>query len=225
MQTGITLKNIRKDYSKIQSIISIPHLIDIQQKSYKKFLQLDVEPEKRKNAGLQAIFNSIFPITDFNNTCSLEFIRFDLDKPKYDVAECKIRGTTYGAAMRITVRLVVYDVDEETKAKNVRDIKEQDVYLGESCLKCVRLFKRETIFIAPDGVTCHQCTPTHSDQRSLSVQEQEWIHQLMKTHHLKNIFHIRNLNTGATQKLKPILDRIKGDYGLNVNVRTQSWVS
>ena len=131
MQTEKTLKNIRKDFSKIRSVISIPNLIEIQQKSYERFLQQHVDPTKRELIGLQTVFNSILPITDFNNTCSLEFIKYDLDKPKYDVGECKIRGTTYASAMRITVRLVVYDVDDDSKSKNVRDIKEQDVYLGE----------------------------------------------------------------------------------------------
>jgi DNA-directed RNA polymerase subunit beta len=131
MHSEVTLKNIRKDYSKIRSVISIPNLLEIQRSSYDKFLQLGLSADKRINFGLQSVFNSIFPITDFNNTCSLEFIKYELDKPKYDVEECKIRGTTYAAAMRITVRLVVYEVDDSTKSRNVRDIKEQDVYLGE----------------------------------------------------------------------------------------------
>ncbi len=131
MQTEVSLKNIRKDFSKVREIVSITNLIDIQLKSYKRFLQLGVLPENRGSTGLQAVFSSIFPITDFNNSCSLEFIKYDLDKPKYDVDECKVRGTTYAAAVRITVRLVVYDVDDTSKSRNIRDIKEQDVYLGE----------------------------------------------------------------------------------------------
>jgi DNA-directed RNA polymerase subunit beta len=132
MQAQLNLKNIRKSFSKIDHVLDIPNLIDIQIASYKKYLQADVDPAKRENVGLQSVFNLVFPITDFNNTCSLEFLRFNLDKPKYDIDECKIRGATYASSIHITVRLVVYDVDENNKAsKNVRDIKEQDVYLGE----------------------------------------------------------------------------------------------
>ena len=106
-------------------------MIELQRKSYEKFLQADVVPQKRDNSGLQAVFKSVFPIEDFNRTASLEFESYVLEKPKYDVGECRQRGMTFAAPLKITVRLVVYDVDEEAGTRNIRDIKEQEVYMGE----------------------------------------------------------------------------------------------
>src|SRR6478736_1501813 len=122
---------IRKDFSKITSPVEIPNLIELQRKSYEKFLQADVSPQKRDTSGLQAVFKSVFPIEDFNRTASLEFESYVLERPKYDVAECRQRGMTFAAPLKITVRLVVYDVDEEAGTRNIRDIKEQEVYMGE----------------------------------------------------------------------------------------------
>jgi DNA-directed RNA polymerase subunit beta len=122
---------IRKDFSKISSPVEIPNLIELQRKSYEKFLQAEVPPQKRDNTGLQAVFKSVFPIEDFNRTASLEFESYTLEKPKYDVGECRQRGMTFAAPLKITVRLVVYDVDEEAGTRNIRDIKEQEVYMGE----------------------------------------------------------------------------------------------
>jgi DNA-directed RNA polymerase subunit beta len=122
---------VRKDFSKITSPVEIPNLIELQRKSYEKFLQADAAPSKRENVGLQAVFKSVFPIEDFNRTASLEFESYVLEKPKYDVAECRQRGMTFAAPLKITVRLVVYDVDEEAGTRNIRDIKEQEVYMGE----------------------------------------------------------------------------------------------
>src|SRR6478735_3842147 len=122
---------IRKDFSKIASPVEIPNLIELQRKSYEKFLQAESSPDKRETVGLQAVFKSVFPIEDFNRTASLEFDSYVLEKPKYDVSECRQRGMTFAAPLKITVRLVVYDVDEETQTRNIRDIKEQEVYLGE----------------------------------------------------------------------------------------------
>ena len=124
-------RRIRKDFSKISSPVEIPNLIDLQRKSYEKFLQADVAPGKRDNSGLQAVFKSVFPIEDFNKTASLEFESYTLERPKYDVGECRQRGMTFAAPLKITVRLVVYDVDEEAGTRNIRDIKEQEVYMGE----------------------------------------------------------------------------------------------
>jgi len=124
-------RRIRKDFSKITTPVEIPNLIELQRKSYEKFLQADVTPQKRDNSGLQAVFKSVFPIEDFNKTASLEFESYMLEKPKYDVGECRQRGMTFAAPLKITVRLVVYDVDEETGSRNIRDIKEQEVYMGE----------------------------------------------------------------------------------------------
>ena len=122
---------IRKDFSKITSPVEIPNLIELQRKSYEKFLQADVAPEKRRTMGLQAVFKSVFPIEDFNHTASLEFESYTLERPKYDVGECRQRGMTFAAPLKITVRLVVYDVDDEAGTRNIRDIKEQEVYMGE----------------------------------------------------------------------------------------------
>ncbi len=124
-------RRIRKDFSKIASPVEIPNLIELQRKSYEKFLQADIAPQKRDESGLQAVFKSVFPIEDFNRTASLEFESYTLERPKYDVGECRQRGMTFAAPLKITVRLVVYDVDEEAGTRNIRDIKEQEVYMGE----------------------------------------------------------------------------------------------
>ncbi|RMG21733.1 MAG: DNA-directed RNA polymerase subunit beta [Deltaproteobacteria bacterium] len=121
----------RKSFAKIERVIDLPNLIDIQKKSYDKFLQADTPPEQRQDFGLQGVFKSVFPIRDFNETSSLEFVSYHLDKPKYDVDECLQRGMTYAAPMRVVVRLVVWDKDEETGAVSIRDVKEQEVYFGE----------------------------------------------------------------------------------------------
>ena len=129
-----TLQNnfrVRKTFAKIQKIIDIPNLINIQKQSYEKFLQADVPPEKREDLGLQGVFKSVFPIRDFNETSSLEFVSYHLEKPKYDVDECHQRGMTYSAPIKVVVRLVVWDKDEETGAQSIRDVKEQEVYFGE----------------------------------------------------------------------------------------------
>lgn len=122
---------LRKDFSKVLTPVEIPDLIELQKRSYEQFLQRDVEPSKREEAGLQSVFKSVFPIEDFNKTASLEFESYAIEAPKYDVQECRQRGMTYASPFKITVRLVVYDVEEETQTRNIRDIKEQEVYLGE----------------------------------------------------------------------------------------------
>jgi DNA-directed RNA polymerase subunit beta len=124
-------KRVRKDFSKVSAPVEIPDLIELQKNSYDLFLQKDTEAAKRQNIGLQAVFKSVFPIEDFNKTASLEFESYTLEEPKYDVAECRQRGLTYASPFKVTVRLVVYDVDDETQSRNIRDIKEQEVYLGE----------------------------------------------------------------------------------------------
>jgi DNA-directed RNA polymerase subunit beta len=122
---------VRKSFAKIQKIIDIPNLINIQKQSYEKFLQADIAPEKRGDVGLQGVFKSVFPIRDFNETSSLEFVSYNLERPKYDVDECHQRGMTYSAPIKVVVRLVVWDKDEETGAQSIRDVKEQEVYFGE----------------------------------------------------------------------------------------------
>jgi DNA-directed RNA polymerase subunit beta len=126
-----SIKQVRKNYAKIHRSIEIPDLIELQKKSYHDFLQMDVEPGKRRTSGLQAAFHSVFPIEDFNKTATLEFDSYVLEAPKYDVRECRQRGMTFAAPLKITVRLIVFDVDESTGNRNIRDIKEQEVYMGE----------------------------------------------------------------------------------------------
>jgi DNA-directed RNA polymerase subunit beta len=124
-------KRYRKDFSKIEKILNIPNLIDIQKSSYENFLQAKVPPEKRKPIGLEGVFRSIFPIKDFNETCSLEYVRYSLGDPKYDVDECTQREMTYSVPVKITVQLVKWDKDPQSGAQSIRDVKEQEVYFGE----------------------------------------------------------------------------------------------
>ncbi len=123
-------KIVRKSFAKIGEVIEKPHLIDMQRFSFEKFLQMDVDPDEREDSGLQGIYKSVFPIHDFNGICTLEFVRYTFGEPKYVVEECQERGMSYEVPLKITVRLVSYDVDPETEVKNIRDIKEQSVYLG-----------------------------------------------------------------------------------------------
>jgi DNA-directed RNA polymerase subunit beta len=130
-QTAITNTELRlrKDFSKIPAILDIPDLIEIQKQTFERFLQTNVDQEKRENVGLQAVFNSVFPIKDFNDTASLEFVGYTLEEPKYDVQECLQRGMTYAAPFKVTIRLVAWDQSEGSQA--IRDVKEQEVYFGE----------------------------------------------------------------------------------------------
>jgi DNA-directed RNA polymerase subunit beta len=123
-------KRIRKSFGKIKKIVEIPDLIGMQKESYRRFLQLDVPPEKREDIGLQAVFKSVFPIKDFTGSASLEFVSYRFSEVKHSEGECIQRGMTYELPVRITVRLVVYDVDKETGVSNIRDIKEQEIYFG-----------------------------------------------------------------------------------------------
>ena len=121
---------VRKNFGKIQKIIDIPNLIQMQVESYSQFLQLDVAPDKRAERGLQEVFKSVFPIEDFSGTASLEFVQYSFGQVKYDVEECLARGMTYEAPVKIVVRLVVYDTDKDTDTRSIRDIKEQEIYFG-----------------------------------------------------------------------------------------------
>src|SRR5271157_727629 len=130
-QTFTGRKRVRKFFGKIQEVAEMPNLIEVQKASYDQFL-LVKEPEGgRPDEGLQAVFKSVFPISDFSNTAQLEFVRYEFEPPKYDVDECRQRGMTYAAPLKVTLRLIVFDVDEETGARSVKDIKEQDVYMGD----------------------------------------------------------------------------------------------
>ncbi len=124
------MERVRKNFAKAPSIMAPPHLISMQRISYEKFLQIDVDPKKRENFGLQAIFNNVFPINDFNGHCSLEFVSYSFGIAKYTIAECQQRGMTYDIPVKITVRLITFDVDEDTEVQTIRDIKEQEVFLG-----------------------------------------------------------------------------------------------
>jgi DNA-directed RNA polymerase subunit beta len=124
-------KRIRKSFGRIREVAPMPNLIEVQKASYDSFLQINVPPEDRTTFGLQAVFESVFPIKDFSENGTLEFVKFVLEEPKYDVEECQQRGVTYAAPLKLTLRLVVFDVDEETGARSIRDIKEQDVYMGD----------------------------------------------------------------------------------------------
>jgi DNA-directed RNA polymerase subunit beta len=119
-----------KKFGKIKDALPIPHLLDLQVDSYKQFLQDEVPAASRADRGLEGVFRSVFPIEDFNKTASLEYVSYEIGEPKYDEPECISKGLTYEAPVRITVRLVVYDVDEETGNRTIRDIKEQDIYFG-----------------------------------------------------------------------------------------------
>ncbi|MBT9557657.1 MAG: DNA-directed RNA polymerase subunit beta [Myxococcales bacterium] len=128
-----TLKDLRfrKSYARIKRTIEIPDLIDIQKFSYDQFLQSDVPTDKRVNVGLEAIFKSVFPIKDFNKTSSLEYVSYNLEAPKYDELECRERGMTFAAPVKVMIRLVIWDVNPDTGATSIRDVKEQEVYFGE----------------------------------------------------------------------------------------------
>ncbi len=124
-------KRVRKSFGRIPSVAPMPNLIEVQKSSYDHFLQMGVPPEKRVVVGLEEVFRSVFPIKDFSERGTLEFVRYELEIPKYDVEECQQRGMTFAAPLKVTLRLVVWDVDEDTGARSVRDIKEQDVYMGD----------------------------------------------------------------------------------------------
>ena len=124
-------KRIRKDFGRILEATQMPNLIEVQKTSYDQFLQMDVKLEDREQLGIQEVFNSVFPIRDFAERAELQFVHYELEEPKYDVEECQQRGITYAAPLKVTLRLVVWDVDEDTGARSIRDIKEQDVYMGD----------------------------------------------------------------------------------------------
>ncbi|MFQ5984652.1 MAG: DNA-directed RNA polymerase subunit beta [Alphaproteobacteria bacterium] len=124
-------KRTRRTFGHIPTVTSMPNLIEVQKNSYDHFLQMDVSPDERKVAGLQGVFKSVFPIKDFAGRAELHFVKYELEGPKYDVDECQQRGMTYAAPLKVTLQLWIFDVDEEIKRRDVRDIKEQDVYMGD----------------------------------------------------------------------------------------------
>jgi DNA-directed RNA polymerase subunit beta len=129
--TLIGRKRIRKFFGKIQEVAEMPNLIEVQKASYDQFLMVEEPKGGRLEEGLQAVFKSVFPISDFSNTALLEFVKYTFEAPKYDVDECRQRGMTFAAPLKVTLRLIVFDVDPDTGARSVKDIKEQDVYMGD----------------------------------------------------------------------------------------------
>ncbi len=124
-------KRIRKSFGRIPEVAPMPNLIDVQRSSYEAFLQMNVHPDNRTHTGLQEVFKSVFPIDDFAGRGRLEFVYYELEEPKYDVEECIQRGMTYAAPLKVILRLIVWDLDEDTGARSIRDIKEQPVYMGD----------------------------------------------------------------------------------------------
>ncbi|MBL42160.1 MAG: DNA-directed RNA polymerase subunit beta [Rhodospirillaceae bacterium] len=124
-------KRIRKDFSQIGSAAPMPNLIEVQKTSWDAFLQFGIDESSREEVGLQAVFKSVFPITDFSETASLEYVKYELESPKYDVEECQQRGMTFAAPLKVTLRLIVFDVDEETDSRSILNIKEAEVYMGD----------------------------------------------------------------------------------------------
>ena len=130
-QTFTGRKRVRKVFGHVKEVGEMPNLIEVQKASYDQFLLMDPPKGGRPTEGLQAVFKSVFPIKDFADTAHLEFVKYEYEAPKYDVDECRQRGMTYAAPLKVTLRLIVFDVDPETQAKSVKDIKEQDVYMGD----------------------------------------------------------------------------------------------
>ena len=130
-QTFVPRKRIRKSFGRIPEVAPMPNLIDVQRSSYEGFLQMHIAPDSRTNTGLQEVFRSVFPIDDFAGRGRLEFVYYELEDPKYDVEECIQRGMNYAAPLKVILRLIVWDVDEDTGARSIRDIKEQPVYMGD----------------------------------------------------------------------------------------------
>ncbi len=130
-QSFLGQKRLRKYYGKIREVLDMPNLIEVQKASYDLFLNSGDGEKPADGEGIMGVFQSVFPIKDFNETAVLEFVKYELEKPKYDVQECQQRDMTYSAPLKVTLRLIVFDVDEDTGARSVKDIKEQDVFMGD----------------------------------------------------------------------------------------------
>ena len=124
-------KNIRKNFGKLKESLSIPNLIEVQKNSYKELTDLNIKIESHLVKGFERVFKSIFPIEDLNDKATLEYVSYRLEKPKFDVEECISRGLTYSAALKCTLRLVVYEINQEENTKDILSAKEQEVYMGE----------------------------------------------------------------------------------------------
>ncbi|MFO1137275.1 MAG: hypothetical protein U1E30_19025 [Rhodoblastus sp.] len=130
-QTFTGRKRVRKFFGHIREVAEMPNLIEVQKASYDQFLLVDEPKGGRLDEGLQSVFKSVFPISDFSGASLLEFVKYEFEAPKYDVDECRQRGMTFAAPLKVTLRLIVFDIDPDTGAKSVKDIKEQDVYMGD----------------------------------------------------------------------------------------------
>ena len=130
-QTFTGRKRVRKFFGKIAEVAEMPNLIEVQKASYDQFLLVQEPQGGRPDEGLQAVFKSVFPISDFSGRATLEFVRYDFEPPKYDVDECMQRDMTFSAPLKVKLRLIVFDVNEETGSKSIKDVKEQDVYMGD----------------------------------------------------------------------------------------------
>ena len=124
-------KRIRKSFGRIPEAVQMPNLIEVQRSSYEQFLQREVRSGDRRDEGIEAVFKSVFPIKDFNERAVLEYVSYEFEEPKYDVEECIQRDMTYAAPLKVKLRLIVFEIEEETGARSVKDIKEQDVYMGD----------------------------------------------------------------------------------------------
>jgi DNA-directed RNA polymerase subunit beta len=124
-------KRIRKSFGRIPEAVQMPNLIEVQRSSYEQFLQRETRSSERTDEGIEAVFKSVFPIKDFNERAVLEYVSYEFEEPKYDVEECIQRDMTYAAPLKVKLRLIVFESDEETGARSVKDIKEQDVYMGD----------------------------------------------------------------------------------------------
>jgi DNA-directed RNA polymerase subunit beta len=130
-QTFTGKKRIRMSFGRIPEAVRMPNLIEVQRSSYEQFLQREVRPGQRRDEGVEAVFKSVFPIKDFNERAMLEYVSYEFEEPKYDVEECIQRDMTFAAPLKVKLRLIVWETDEETGARSVKDIKEQDVYMGD----------------------------------------------------------------------------------------------
>ncbi len=219
-------RKIRKSFSKIKEIAPMPNLIEVQRRSYESFLQMFVEPNNRIDFGLQAVFNSVFPIDDFAGRSKLEFESYNLESPKYDVEECQQRGLTFASALRVTMRLEVYDIDEDTEAKTLRDIKEQEVYMGD-----IPLMTENGTFVingvervivsqmhrSPGVFFDHDRGKTHSSGKYLFAARVipyrgSWLDFEFDTKDILNVRIDRRRKLPATTLLKALLDEESEKY-------------
>ena len=132
MQLSFTgKKNIRKNFGKLKESLSIPNLIEVQKNSYKELTDYNADLSDNLLKGFNRVFKNIFPIEDLNEKATLEYVSYKLEKPKFDTEECIQRGLTYSSALKCTLRLVVYEINQENNTKDILSAKEQEVYMGE----------------------------------------------------------------------------------------------